>query len=888
MQRFRDSLVLLLLLTVVGCAASQTDGVATATRPTSEVVGAPLPTTGPADPKVSLTLDEIEPQPQLSSVPATDADPTSPPLEAVLLFAKARIALLDGQRAQAAETMEHAVSLDPESFELHKALGDLYAAASDARAVEQWEKAAQIEPDHLNLQIDLGRRGNGEDDPSKGIEHLRLALLTTDYRRDDPAAGEADYLLARALQQQGYDRAALQMYERLLSRLQNPRLAVRINSQVAQLLSHPDTLAVHVAALYEKNRAYAAAVQLLSAISVRQPSNYVVRARIARDAAAAGNRELALHEATELVSRMHANQASVMLLREVAGEDAAGVLQKLRNANPQDRDLVYALSDVLRAEGRTSDASRELADAAGTWPDDLRLIHRRVDLMHAAGDLQGGARLVIQSLAQRPDHELELAPLWDSLMRPLPGGALRLKEAQAVDVPAQCRAAKLLLVARSAEIGHHDAIERDSLRRVIDIRPLFMPAWREMLALIWADESRTPEQKADASRKLAEEAARAGGAGLAAELRGQALLNQGQSQPAAAEFAAAVQAGNHSAELYLNFAAALHAVGDDAGAESLLWDVIGNHRLAADAYTELYAIYEKANQPDEASRVLEVWLAADPDNTMAGRLKVREAFQHRRFTEAEQILLDMFARHDTDPAVLGVVEQFYTETARVDDLIAKFRQRVSAEPWNYLLAIALMHVYELQHQQGDAIAVLGSLRRTASNDPDLLYTLAGLYTRLGENSQSEQLLQEVLNLDPTSPGANNDLGYVWAEQGKNLPGAETLARKALQADPDNPSFLDTMGWVLYKRGKFNEALQSLARAALPANPVVLDHLGDTFYRMGDRAEAARQWRHASQRLGELHEEDRDELKQLGVQLLKKQQQVDTGQPVGIAPVLEGK
>jgi tetratricopeptide (TPR) repeat protein len=883
MQKVKVSPVVLLVV-LTGCAASQVNRVPVTMQ---AVTVAPVSATAPADSKASLSLNDIVPRPELPLPSSTDVDPASPPLEAVLLFAKARIALLDRRRTDASELLEKAVALDPESFELHKSLGDLYATASDARAVEEWEKAAEIEPDHLQLQIELGRSSSEQDDILKSIEHLRLALLTSEYRRDDPAAGEADFLLARALQQDGYDRAALQMYERLLSRLHNPGMALRANAQVAALLAHPDTLALNVAALYEENKAFGSAVQLLSAISVHQPSNYPLRARLARDAAAAGNQELAIREASDLVARMRADRDSVALLKEIVGKDAIGILQNLRRDNPKDREFAYALSDVLRADGRNAEARQVLKDAAKSWPDDLLLIRRQVELIRESEGPAQAARLVILSLANRPDRALELSPLWDSVTRPLPRGALRLADAQRIEVPASAEAEKLLLVARSAEIGHKDALELKALRQAVNIRPIFEPAWREMLAQIYADESRTPAEKIAASTKLAEDAAQGGDTGFAAELRGQTLLDRGQSQPAAAEFAAAVQAGDRSAELYLNFAAALHGIGDIAGAQSLLWKVIENRRLADYAYTLLYSIYKQQNQPDEAARVLAVWLAADPDNATAGRLRAREAFQHRRFTEAETILLDLFEHHDNDPAVLGALQQFYTETARVDDLVAKLHKRLAAEPWNYLLAISLVQAHERQHRHADALGVLQSLRASASGDPDLLYTVSGLYTQMGESSLSEKVLQDVLKLDPAYPGANNDLGYVWAEQGKNLPGAESLARKALQAEPDNPSFLDTMGWVLYKRGKFQEALQNLTRAALPANPVVLDHLGDTLYRLGDSAKAAVQWRQASLRLSESHEDDGDDLKQLRVQLLKKQQQVDAGQPVGVAPVLEG-
>ena len=53
---------------------------------------------------------------------------------------------------------------------------------------------------------------------------------------------------------------------------------------------------------------------------------------------------------------------------------------------------------------------------------------------------------------------------------------------------------------------------------------------------------------------------------------------------------------------------------------------------------------------------------------------------------------------------------------------------------------------------------------------------------------------------------NNDLGYLYAEQGKNLEKAEAMIRKAVADEPENSAYLDSLGWVLFKRGKAKEAI----------------------------------------------------------------------------------
>ena len=121
--------------------------------------------------------------------------------------------MLDNNAPAATDFLQKAVVLDPDSFELHKQLGDLYQATGDERAAREWERAAAIDPDHLDVQVNLGRHDAARWDFEHAIVHLRLAQQTTDYRHDAPTAAEADFLLARTLQESGYDRAALAILE---------------------------------------------------------------------------------------------------------------------------------------------------------------------------------------------------------------------------------------------------------------------------------------------------------------------------------------------------------------------------------------------------------------------------------------------------------------------------------------------------------------------------------------------------------------------------------------------------------------------------------------------------------------------------------------------------
>lgn len=146
--------------------------------------------------------------------------------------------------------------------------------------------------------------------------------------------------------------------------------------------------------------------------------------------------------------------------------------------------------------------------------------------------------------------------------------------------------------------------------------------------------------------------------------------------------------------------------------------------------------------------------------------------------------------------------------------------------------------------------------------PDLTRTvrfaLSSLYSRNGQHDKSEALLREILEHDPSSPLANNNLGYQLADRNVNLEEAERRIRLAIETDNsyrrdadevgENAAYLDSLGWVLFRRGKLAEAKKWLEKAAsLPEgedDPTVWEHLGDVCARMGKSSEAKSAWEKA--------------------------------------------
>jgi tetratricopeptide (TPR) repeat protein len=141
------------------------------------------------------------------------------------------------------------------------------------------------------------------------------------------------------------------------------------------------------------------------------------------------------------------------------------------------------------------------------------------------------------------------------------------------------------------------------------------------------------------------------------------------------------------------------------------------------------------------------------------------------------------------------------------------------------------------------------------------HALAHVASAARQFDRAEEQLRMILELDPNDASAHNDLGYQLADQGRKLDEAERLIRRALELDrlrktdslknedveeeDENAAYLDSLAWVLFRRGRLAEAQALLERAVvLPegaADPIVWDHLGDVYVRLGRTAEAEKAW-----------------------------------------------
>lgn len=170
-----------------------------------------------------------------------------------------------------------------------------------------------------------------------------------------------------------------------------------------------------------------------------------------------------------------------------------------------------------------------------------------------------------------------------------------------------------------------------------------------------------------------------------------------------------------------------------------------------------------------------------------------------------------------------------------------------------------------------------------------LKALGGAYQLAGQLEKATSAFERALVLNPNDVGLSNDLAYMWIDRGLRLDEAEPLIRFAVGHAPQQAAYLDTYGWLLYKKGDFAGALEWLLRAngaRGEEDPVILDHLGDTCWRLQKTDEAISYWQKGILRL---EKQETDEIlnpdeRRVKIQAPRKIEATQAGEKPQIATV----
>jgi len=874
---FRTATTITLVLLLAGCAHQVV--------PTGNDLLRPL---SPQDQRSNLTLDQIPDKPELVQ---KAAEPAEPPVDALVLYAQGVDLLGQGKVGAALTALHKAWDGDSHSYAIAYQIGRaeyVRAGKANPASIESLEKAADLRPDYLHVQLLLAREFFQLGEFEQAFKHLRLAVQTSDFAAypNDTDAALTRLYLGRCLQGLGYDRAAIQQYSALLDLLADPAPAMFADSELAVLAGNPNVLQLEIGLLLEKHGEYARAAELYQAIAESDPADFSMQQHWVRALLQAGASDKAMQLSAEAVLRFDASADSVALLREVCaklgnGKNAVETLQKLREKQPKDHALMFALADVLVDENHADQAAALLQKASTAEPADGETAEKLAQFYLQREDVAAAARVLLIELSVAPDALDRIAPLWDELTRPTRKNALRISGLQTLQVPPSAQAARLFMLYELASQWQRESLGRQALKQAVAIKPAFDPAYRAMASSV---ASQDKSSRATAIAQLAAAAKAAGRNDLALEVQAiDAMSGHGETS-AVDSLKSIIAAGNHSPAVQMLLAEALRQGHDFSSCQQTLWLVVEKYPRLESAWLLLYQNYQQNGEQPGQLKVIVRWLKADPGNRQARMLQWLWVDLQGTSREAEPLLQALLNDFPDDADILEVVDSQLVHSGRQAQWLVMLEQLRAKQPGNLPVVRQLALAYRAARRLGDALQMIDQLRAAVANDADQLYRISELYLQIGQQPSAEKVLQQVVQLDPANSSACNDLGYFWADAGIHLPEAETLIRKALAVEPDNLAYLDSLGWAQYKQGDFIAAARTLKDAVDSPAPeaAVLDHYGDALYRQGDHAAAGQKWQAALTQVQNRDSDSNDD-HALRLRLESKLRQLATGHTVNVAP-----
>jgi tetratricopeptide (TPR) repeat protein len=258
--------------------------------------------------------------------------------------------------------------------------------------------------------------------------------------------------------------------------------------------------------------------------------------------------------------------------------------------------------------------------------------------------------------------------------------------------------------------------------------------------------------------------------------------------------------------------------------------------------------------------------------------------------EGMPMLKELLAQHQQNAQLIATYGKFLETDNQIDKAILEYKKSLAIKPANFSVWQDLLNVYAekntadsllkysekviklfpnqaLAHYYNgvghyykkDYVRAGKAINRALGMLPDTdAKGLAGMYSFLGDiyNSarqydESDKAYDKALELQPMDASVLNNYSYYLSERGKNLEKAKAMSEKSLKIRPNETTFLDTYGWILYKNGEYEKAREFIEKAVNAndkrADATLYEHLGDVYYKLGNKAKAVEYWKVAKEK-----------------------------------------
>ena len=536
-----------------------------------------------------------------------------------------------------------------------------------------------------------------------------------------------------------------------------------------------------------------------------------------------------LGTAAEKRSRANALYAEVMLLPTDDSSNAPqaiGLLKQVVQLDPGFTDAQVRLVNLLLEEGQFDAASDQLHDAVAANHDSLPLQAALAFTERLRGENDDASRLALRVLTADPTQTVAMRVLLEvaSDDQDLAGGVVHIEDILSADGNKASASAWLDLARLYLETAHTETVPPPGEVMLRTRLPMLQRA-------VDLESPPTVDTLTDLSNTYRD--------------LGELLESLDTMQRAVAITPKDVDLLLHCAALQTDLGRQDEAIESYEAAYKIdptlagLREMLGGLYLEVDRFAEAVPLFEAVQ-------------AASPQNPGL-QVELGIAYQGAHQPEkAEACFQQVFDAGDCPADAYLKLAIFQLEHKEIKEAASTLTRAQAHFPKSARVCFyqAVQHRYEKNYDA--ALASLAQARTLATGaesgalDPDFYLESANILSLAGHKDQLEPTLLEALAKYPDNPDLMNELAYFWAEHSAHLPEALALSQRAAALEPANGPIQDTFGWVYFQMGQVKDALPYLQRAAFMTNndPVVLQHIGDAYLKLGLRREAITTWTRA--------------------------------------------
>ena len=617
-------------------------------------------------------------------------------------------------------------------------------------------------------------------------------------------------------------------------------------------------------------------------ILAAQPNNADAYALLAHIAQKRGD----IAQATTLIQRaisldpkrstFHASLGVLQATTPGGEQSGAGELQQAISLNTQDPSARIAFAELLAKKGDLSGAEQQMQAAVQANPQDLQARALLAALYLKENNQAKAEQTLIQATKDLPDKDASAA-----LLLSFYGHNNQLAQAE------------------TTFSSLHSSLPKSIPIATQYTRVLLMQGKFDQARDVLKDVTKTSANKPDVERLNADFLMHDGkpndaltllqkaAAGAPDDVRLRLMLAQiasglGKQSVAETNLQEAARLDPRNLEAARGLAAVAFNHADFSQLNELATRTITYHPEAPDGYLWRGAAEAKQQQLNDADKDFQAALKIDPNNATAtldlGELRLVQ----KRFSEGRALLQQALDRNPNQLVALNLLVGADLQDKQPEKALALIQAQIARSPNNPALytdlgalqlqnrdfaaaqanaqkALALNKSFEpalqvfaqSQIAQGNTEAAISTWQEWFTDHPDdarAAMLLGTLEETKGDLNKAIDYDKKALQIDPSQAFAANNLAYLMVETNGNSDVALSYAETARRLMPNSPDTADTLAWVYYHKGTYSLAkdLLSDATKAEPNNASIHYHLGMTYSRLGEKAEAAAELKKAAE------------------------------------------